>query len=146
MNHILKSYGHKEHAQIKNAIIWNYFQDDTRSTSHLLNCLINFYSEIIFELPFFKSIEYLVKNDTDENYFEERKGKRNLFTYVFHHSNSVDLKGNINLFNGAAHTSELPFLFGPTLFKQVTRRRLTTTEDKLCKKLHTLFGDFIKYG
>lgn len=47
---------------------------------------------------------------------------------------------------GAQHSSDLPFLFGPSLFKQISRRRLSQTEEKLCKKFKQLFGDFIKTG
>lgn len=47
---------------------------------------------------------------------------------------------------GAQHSSDLPFLFGPSLFKQISRKRLSQTEEKLCKKFKQLFGDFIKVG
>jgi Carboxylesterase family len=72
--------------------------------------------------------------------------KNNIFVYVFHHSNAIDMRGSINYFGGAQHSSDLPFLFGPSLFKQISRRRLTQTEDKLCRKFHEIFGDFIKTG
>lgn len=95
---------------------------------------------------------------------QHRSVSSNLFVYVFHHSNSMDMRGNINYFggeftlslmqiktnrdriSGAQHSSDLPFLFGPSLFKQISRRRLSQTEEKLCKKFKQLFGDFIKTG
>ena len=95
---------------------------------------------------------------------QQRSVKSNLFVYVFHHSNSMDMRGNINYFGGkrtfnndsivklkitflgAQHSSDLPFLFGPSLFKQISRKRLSQTEEKLCKKFKQLFGDFIKTG
>lgn len=52
----------------------------------------------------------------------------------------------LKLFLGAQHSADLPFLFGPSLFKQISRRRLSQTEEKLCKKFKQLFGDFIKTG
>lgn len=55
-------------------------------------------------------------------------------------------KMNMCVFSGASHSSDLPFLFGPSLFKQISRRRLSQTEEKLCKKFKQLFGDFIKTG
>lgn len=95
---------------------------------------------------------------------QQRSVNSNLFVYVFHHSSSMDMRGNINYFGGektfddvwsvmlkirfpgAQHSSDLPFLFGPSLFKQISRKRLSQTEDKLCKKFKQLFGDFIKTG
>jgi hypothetical protein len=31
---------------------------------------------------------------------EQSTGNKNIFVYVFHHSNSMDMKGNINYFGG----------------------------------------------
>ncbi|CRK88856.1 CLUMA_CG002554, isoform A [Clunio marinus] len=77
---------------------------------------------------------------------QQRSVNNNIYVYVFHHSNAMDMRGNINYFGGAQHSSDLPFLFGPSLFKQISRRRLSQTEEKLCKKFKQLFGDFIKTG
>lgn len=101
---------------------------------------------------------------------QQKSVNNNLYVYVFHHSNSMDMRGNINYFggecsqgfcsivecakllnfvffsSGAQHSADLPFLFGPSLFKQISRRRLSQTEEKLCKKFKQLFGDFIKTG
>lgn len=83
--------------------------------------------------------------NVDENE-EIQLAAKNLYVYVFHHTNTLDMRGNINYFGGAQHSSDLLFLFGPTMFKQISRRRLSQTEEKLCRKLHQLFGDFVKTG
>jgi len=177
--------------QIKDAINWHYFQQVPKTTSHLLNSLIKIHTEISFELPFFKTIELLtassVEQDQNVVFSEygvsspvehrraaadetrstlEREKNSNLFVYVFHHSNSMDMRRTINYFGGellfafvvesfynlvdsipgAQHSSDLPFLFGPSMFKQISRRKLSQTEEKLCKKFKQLFGDFVKTG
>lgn len=47
---------------------------------------------------------------------------------------------------GAAHGSDLPYLFGPTLFQQLVRRRLTQQEERLSKRLRIMWSEFIKFG
>lgn len=83
--------------------------------------------------------------NVDENE-EIQIANKNVFVYVFHHTNTIDMRGSVNYFGGSQHSSDLLYLFGPTLFKQISRRRLSQTEEKLCRKLHQLFGDFIKTG
>lgn len=74
------------------------------------------------------------------------RGGGNLYVYLFHHSNSMDMRGKINYFGGASHSSDLPFLMGPSLFQEIGRKRLSQSEDKLCKKIRALFTEFIKVG
>lgn len=47
---------------------------------------------------------------------------------------------------GASHSSDLPFLLGPSLFQQIGRKKMTMSEEKLCKRMRQLFADFIKTG
>lgn len=74
------------------------------------------------------------------------KEESKLFVYSFQQSGSIDMKGKVNYFGGASHSSDLPFLLGPSLFQQIGRRRLNQAEDKLCKKIRELFSEFIKSG
>lgn len=69
-----------------------------------------------------------------------------VYAYLFHHPNSMDMRGRINYFGGASHSSDLPFLMGPSLYREIGRKRLTQLEDKLCKKIRSLFAEFIKGG
>ncbi|XP_037953780.1 cocaine esterase-like [Teleopsis dalmanni] len=53
---------------------------------------------------------------------------------------------NLNLFGGASHSSDLPLLYGQSLFQQISRRRLTNNEEKLCRHIRNVFLSFIKSG
>jgi hypothetical protein len=127
--------------QIKEAINWKFFDQLPETSANYLNSLQKLISEAKFELPFFETLEILtnVKNESDITL-------DNLYVYVFHHSNSMDMRGKINYFGGASHSSELPFLLGPSLYQEIGRRRFSQTEDKLCKKIRTFFAEFIKVG
>lgn len=69
-----------------------------------------------------------------------------LYVYTFHASNTMDIRGSVNFFGGASHTSDLLYLMGPSLFQQIGRRKLSSFEMKLCKKIRTYFTDFTKNG
>lgn len=69
-----------------------------------------------------------------------------LFVYSFQQPGTIDLRGRPNYFGGAAHTADLLFLMGPSLYQQIGRRRLTVTEEKLCKRMRQTFADFVKTG
>lgn len=104
-----------------------------------MNSLIKITTEIAYELPLFKTIELLnapfdpQKEQivfSDHNVSMERQkvsttGKlldfgtvseqksvnNNLFVYVFHHSNSMDMRGNINYFGGEDNFIQISFQF-----------------------------------
>lgn len=91
---------------MRDAINWNYFAPPSKTTVHLVDYFIKLLSQIDFELPFFKIIESLSNNNVD---ISTEKSKTNesapqtynkIFAYIFHHSNSIDLKGNVNLLEG----------------------------------------------
>lgn len=90
--------------QVRDAINWNYFAPPSKTTVHLVDYFIKLLSQIDFELPFFKIIESLSTNSVDistEKYrVNESNSQNKIFAYIFHHSNSIDLKGNINLLEG----------------------------------------------
>lgn len=115
--------------QIKEAINWHYFQPFPRTTSHLLNSLIKLSTEINYELPLFKTIELLTapldlagdhrvvhsdinfspppssmksgkQSDFSSSFGRQKNVNNNLYVYVFHHSNAMDMRGTINYFGG----------------------------------------------
>lgn len=69
-----------------------------------------------------------------------------LFVYSFQQGMSMDLRGRTNYFGGAGHTSDLLFLMGPSLFQQIGRRKMSQSEERLCKKIRRYFVDFVKTG
>lgn len=69
-----------------------------------------------------------------------------LFVYAFQQGMSMDLRGRTNYFGGAGHTADLLFLMGPSLFQQIGRRKMTQSEERLCKKVRRYFVDFVKTG
>lgn len=69
-----------------------------------------------------------------------------VFVYSFQHSNTMDLRGKINYFGGASHSADLLFLMGPSLYQQIGRRRLSQSEEKLCKRMRSYWADFVKTG
>ena len=120
-------------SQIKEAINWHYFQQIPKTTTHLFSSLLKLFSEINYELPFFKTIELLVfdqqptqeqsvifseynlSSATQNLNFTGNKSvdkieakseqltsqvKNPIFVYVFHHFNSLSIKGNVNYFSG----------------------------------------------
>lgn len=104
-------------------------------------------------------MEHRMRSDTETDYAPNRRipslepskqvpssAHPSLFAYTFQQSHSIDLRGRPNFFGGAAHTTDLLFLMGPNLYQQVGRRRLTVTEEKLCKRMRQTFSDFVKTG
>ncbi|XP_058460162.1 liver carboxylesterase 1F [Malaya genurostris] len=140
--------------QIRETISWRFFDQISDSTADLLHSIIKMTTETRHEIPFYKTLEALgtidsrtetVQSDVQDMSEPFRK-KGKLFVYLFHHSNSMDMRGRINYFGGASHSSDLPFLMGPSLFQEIARKRLSPSEDKLCKKMRSLFNEFIKVG
>ena len=127
--------------QIKEAINWKFFEQIPTTSAHYLNSLQKLISETRFEIPFFETLEILTNSNNESEIVLDK-----LFVYLFHHSNSMDMRGKINYFGGASHSSELPFLLGPSLYQEIGRRRFSQAEDKLCKKIRGFFAEFIKTG
>lgn len=80
----------------------------------------------------------------DEN--TRRPPQQPIFVYSFQQGMSMDLRGRINYFGGAGHTADLLYLMGPSLFQQIGRRKMTQSEERLCKKVRRHFIDFAKTG
>ncbi|XP_055536130.1 carboxylesterase 5A [Wyeomyia smithii] len=142
--------------QIRETISWRFFDQIPDSIAHLLNSIVKLVTETRYEIPFYKTLEILSDfeplrtNASSSSVFREtpqalRRGG-NMYVYLFHHSNSMDMRGKVNYFGGASHSSELPFLMGPSLFQEIARKRLSQSEDKLCRKMRALFSEFIKNG
>lgn len=162
---ILTHYGFKEDttAQTMETIDWRFFDQMPQTPAYLLNSLQRLLSETKFESPFLETIEKLTIDDTPPlvNVSNSSDAERNtstttdklhrpksreLFVYSFHMSKSMDIRGSINYFGGASHTSDLLYLMGPSLIQQIGRRKLSPHEMKLCKRMRQLFTDFVKTG
>lgn len=146
-------------------IDWRFFDQMPQTPAYLLNSLQRLLSETKFESPFLETIDKLTEDksilnsrkdgktgDTHQNESTARSGAqqqlrpRHLYVYSFHVSRSMDIRGSINYFGGASHTSDLLFLMGPSLIQQIGRRKLSASEMKLCKRMRQLFTDFVKTG
>uniref|UniRef100_A0A182NVC1 Carboxylesterase type B domain-containing protein n=1 Tax=Anopheles dirus TaxID=7168 RepID=A0A182NVC1_9DIPT len=148
--------------QIRETINWRYFDQIPQTAAHHIHAIIKIISETRFEIPFYRTLNAfttlkqqprlvsLATEQSDfinaENKLESPQNSSMLYAYLFHHPNSMDMRGKINYFGGASHSSDLPFLMGPSLYREIGRRRLSLGEDKLCKKIRSLFTEFIKGG
>ncbi|KFB38131.1 AGAP010390-PA-like protein [Anopheles sinensis] len=148
--------------QIKEIINWRFFDEIPRTKAHLLQALVRVVSETRYEVPFYKTLRVLgkpkqlpgqVPRDPEKDDYRNTTQDPNthashapVYAYLFHHPNAMDMRGQINFFGGASHSSDLPFLMGPSLYREIGRRRLTQVEDKLCKKFRALSTEFIKGG
>lgn len=128
---VLESVGEESSSQ-QAAIRWRYFNGKGEGVIHLLSGMQRLISESLYELPFFRLLDFL--NGTTS------------YAYVFDQSHSMDMRGRRNLFGGASHSSDLPLLLGPSLFQQIARRRFSGEEEQLCRKLRGAFANFIKSG
>uniref|UniRef100_A0A1B0DIQ4 Carboxylesterase type B domain-containing protein n=1 Tax=Phlebotomus papatasi TaxID=29031 RepID=A0A1B0DIQ4_PHLPP len=164
VSNILEHYAFNSpgQGQIRETIDWRFFDQipQVSTVPYLVDSLQKLVSETKFEIPFFETIELLsgglvVRNGSQgalrQVYGRNLDGKilrrkSNLYVYSFQQPYSIDMRGRVNYFGGASHTSDLPVLMGPSLLQQIGRRRLSQSEDKLCKKLRQYFGDFIKSG
>lgn len=143
---------------VRRMIFWRFFDRIPETPSYLLNAMQRLISETKFESPFLETIERLTSdklntsllpmmNDTAaiESAYQ-RKAQKTFYVYSFHHSKSMDIRGATNYFGGASHTSDLLFLMGPSLFQQISRRKLNAMEMRLCRRIRHLFTEFIKTG
>lgn len=117
------------------AIRWRYFSNDA-SVSQLLWGMQRLLSESLYETPFLRLLQLLNNSSTAS------------YAYVFDqsHAHAMDMRGRQNLFGGASHSADLPLLLGPSLFQQIARRRFSTEEEQLCRKLRGSFANFVKGG
>ncbi|XP_068146994.1 carboxylesterase 1C [Drosophila tropicalis] len=115
------------------AIQWRYFGREA-NVHQLLSGMQRLISEALYELPFHRLLD-LVNGSS-----------ASVYAYVFDHKNSMDMRGRVNLFSGASHSSDLPLLLGPSLFQQIARRRFNSDEEQLCRKLRGAFANFVKSG
>lgn len=123
------------------ALNWRYFNYDFEENPiTLLAAIQRFISEYNYEIPFYRILNIL------SNATEAFNNNNKIYAYINHFTNSMDIRGKINLFGGSSHTSDLPLLFGPTLFQQIARRRLNNEEEKIYRKMRTPFINFIKNG
>ncbi|XP_061396846.1 pyrethroid hydrolase Ces2e [Musca vetustissima] len=119
------------------ALNWRYFGNGLDGDRvQLLSSIQKFISEYEFEIPFYHLLNQITNSSISTD----------LYAYVFDLANSMDMRGKINLFGGASHTSDLPLIFGPSLFQQIARRRFTIDEEKMFRKMRTPIISFIKSG
>lgn len=156
---ILVHYGFSGGAieQVRRMIFWRFFDRIPETPSYLLNAMQRLISETKFETPFLETIDRLTSSHLNASLMGlndtasvesalQRKAQKLFYVYSFHHSKSMDIRGATNYFGGAGHTSDLLFLMGPSLFQQISRRKLTSTEMRLCRRVRHLFSEFVKTG
>lgn len=140
--------------QVKRLIYWRFFDQIPEKPAYMLNAMQRMISETKFETPFLETIERLTgdkvplshSNETNVKRIAQRKARKQFFVYSLHNSKSVDIRGAVNYFGGTAHTSDLLFMMCPSLFQQISRRKLTSAEMRLCRKFRHLWSEFIKTG
>lgn len=125
--------------QIKRIISWRFFNGNPETIHHLLSVIQRLVSETKFESPFFDTIERFHTNRSIRSSY-------GTYVYTYHQTKTMDLRGVINYFGGASHTSDLLYLMGPTLFQQISRRKLSLYELHLCKRIRHYFAEFIRTG
>lgn len=147
-----------DNEQLKRLIYWRYFDRIPEKTSYMLNTMQRLISETKFETPFLETLDRLTDTDNlnisfiTKNHIAnvesvvQRKAKKQIYVYSLHNSKSIDIRGFVNYFGGSSHTSDFLFLMGPSLFQQVSRRKLTSAEMRLCRKIRYSFTEFIKTG
>lgn len=123
--------------QIRDTLEWRYFDGVPKSVPYYMNALVTMVSETRWEIPFLETIELMSANSHNAS---------NLYVYSYQQPTPIDMRGRVNYFGGASHSSDLPCLLGPSLLQQIARRRLTQSEDKISKQMRQLWGDFIKTG
>lgn len=158
---VLAHYGFNGGAieQVRRMIFWRFFDRIPQTSSYLLNAMQRLISETKYETPFLETIERLTSDQTINSFSimaandtisiesaVQRRAQKIFYVYSFHHSKSMDIRGAINYFGGAGHTSDLLYLMGPSLFQQISRRKLSSLEMRLCHRLRHLFVDFVKTG
>lgn len=146
---------------VEDTIDWRFFDRIPETSLHLLGAMQRLISETKFESPLLRTIEALSQtqmsssigmqsataNDSTTNEPKlQMRSPKTVYVYAFHIANSMDLRGIVNYFGGASHSSDLPYLMGPSLFQQISRRKFSANELKLCKRIRQLFSNFIRKG
>lgn len=144
---------------IDDTIDWRFFDRIPETPLHLLGAMQRLISETKFEAPLLKTIEALSRTPSEvqlqranqsstamTDHSQQIRTPKTVYVYAFHISNSMDLRGIVNYFGGASHSSDLPYLMGPSLYQQISRRKFSANELKLCKRIRQLFGNFIQKG
>uniref|UniRef100_A0A1I8MDF5 Carboxylesterase type B domain-containing protein n=1 Tax=Musca domestica TaxID=7370 RepID=A0A1I8MDF5_MUSDO len=127
----------QNYEKIFEALNWRYFGNGLEGDRiQLLSSIQNFISEYEYEIPFYRLLNQITNSSAPGD----------IYAYVFDFDNSMDMRGKVNLFGGASHTSDLPLIFGPSLFQQIARRRFTIEEEKMFRKIRTPIISFIKSG
>lgn len=141
-----------------NTIYWQFFEQGPKTTAYLLNVLQRLITETRFDVPMLRTFDILSQNSNNFSTSNRTNGNNNstnefntsnnglLYVYSFQQSKSIDMRGTMNYFGGASHSTDLPFLLGPTLFQQISRKRFSNSEYKLCQQMHKYFIDFIRTG
>lgn len=143
--------------QVQRLIYWRFFDQIPETPSYMLNAMQRLISETKFETPFLETIERLTSDKINGSLIPvnevanvesavQRKAQKQIYVYSLHNSKSMDIRGAYNYFGGTAHTSDLLYLMGPSLFQQISRRKLTSAEMRLCRKFRHLWSEFIKTG
>lgn len=142
--------------QVKRLIYWRFFDQIPQKSAYMLNAMQRLISETKFEAPFLETIDRLSgdkvnvpllhSNEINVKRIVQRIARKQFFVYSLHNSKSVDIRGVTNYFGGTAHTSDLLFIMCPSLFQQISRRKLTSSEMRLCRKFRHLWSEFIKTG
>lgn len=143
--------------QVQRLVHWRFFNRIPKTPSYMLNAIQRLISETKFETPFVETLERLTSDIINGSLMPaneaanvesaiQRKAQKQFYVFSVHSSKSIDIRGTINYFGGAGHTSDLLFLMGPSLFQQISRRKLTSAEMRLCRKFRHLFTEFIKTG
>lgn len=134
---------------VGDTIDWRFFDRIPETPLHLLGAMQRLISETKFEAPLLRTIEALSQTTTARSGNEsslQMRPPKTVYVYAFHIANSMDLRGIVNYFGGASHSSDLPYLMGPSLYQQISRRKFSSNELKLCKRIRQLFSNFIRKG
>lgn len=139
--------------QVKRLINWRFFDQIPENPAYMLNAMQRLLSETKFETPFLETIERLtmlhsneVKGEAHFKNIVQRKSRKKIYVYSLHSSKSIDIRGGTNYFGGSSHTSDLLFIMCPSLLQQISRKKLTSAEMRLCRKFRHTWSEFIKTG
>lgn len=113
---------------------WPLTQRLSDNVMGLLDSFQRYLSEWHFEVPFYR---FLTKLISIENV-------GNIFAYNYDMVDAIDMRGQINHFQGAGHSAELPLLLGPSLFQQIARRRFNSHEEGVFHRLRGQIMHFIR--
>ncbi|XP_013113382.1 acetylcholinesterase isoform X2 [Stomoxys calcitrans] len=129
--------GPNSNQHILEALNWRYFNSGPDGDRiQLLASMQKFISEYEYEIPFYRLL----------NQMSNMSSTSEIYAYIYDFANTMDMRGKVNLFAGASHSSDLPLIFGPSLFQQISRRRFTIDEEKMFRKMRTPIINFIKSG